>query len=67
MYDPGQLETAKAQAYNVKTPPGQMSELSWKVRPSVEIVDAQERGDEVPPRYVIICMGAQHPETPLGY
>ena len=33
--------------------------------PSVEAVDAQERGVEVPPRYSIVCMGAQHLVAPL--
>ena len=51
----------------MKTPPGQMSGLAWKARPSVEAVDAQERGGEVPPGYGIIWMGAKHPKTPLEY
>ena len=60
MQDSGQLET-------VKTPPGQMFGAAWKAMPSVEAVDAQKRGGEVPPGYCIIWMGAQHPEAPLGY
>ena len=65
VHDSGQLETAKAQAYNMKTPPGQMSRPAWKAVPSV---DAQEMGGgEVPPGYCIVWIGAQHPEAPLGY
>ena len=65
--DSEQLETMKDQAYNVKTPPGQMSGPAWKAVPSVESVDAHERGGEVPPGYCIVWMGAHHPEAPLGY
>ena len=61
-----QLEEAKARAYNVKTPPGKISEPAWKVGPSRVVVDAQEReGGEVPPGCDITWMGAQHPETHL--
>ena len=67
MQNSGHLETVKAQAYNVKTPLGQMSGLAWKAVPSVEAVDAQKRGGEVPPGYCIIWMRAQHPEVPLRY
>ena len=52
--DSGQLETTKAQALNVKTPLGQMSGPAWKEVPSVEAVDAQERGGEVSPGYCIV-------------
>ena len=40
MQDSEQLVTMKARAYNGKTPPGQMSEPSYKAVPSVEAVDA---------------------------
>ena len=58
----------------MKTPPGQMSGPAWKAVPSVEAVDAQERGGgggggggARSPGYCIVWMGAQHPEAPLGY
>ena len=58
----------------MKTPPGQMSGPVWKAVPSVEAVDAHERGGgggggggEVPPKYCIFWMGAQNPEAPLRY
>ena len=44
-----------------------MSEPAWKAVPSVVVVDARERGVEVPPKYGIVWMGAQHPKTPLEY
>ena len=44
MQDFEQLEVAKARAYNMKTPPGQMFGPAWKAVPSVVVVDAQERG-----------------------
>ena len=44
-----------------------MSGPAWKDGPSGVVVDAQERGGEVPPRYGIAWMGAQNLETRLGY
>ena len=49
MMNSEQPEEAKARAQNAKTPPGHMFMPTWKTGPSGVVVDAQERGAEVPP------------------